>query len=181
MGILLGTALLVTISLIIIFFSKRHGLLSPSANTPQDSDDRDPATLCRAQPHLLTPAERDFFAILRPITAAKHGLLAKVRVGDILTVPGQGSAQTTARNRINMKHADFVLCDPTTTRPLLIIELDDKSHEAQSRKDRDTFLDAAYKAANLPILHVRAARTYSPAQLETAINTALTTHAAATP
>lgn len=165
--------------------AKRLGLLAGASSAKAaphggpDVDDRDPATLCRARGEVLTAAEREFFAVLRPITAGKHGLLAKVRVGDILTVPGQGSAQTSARNRLNQKHADFVLCDANTTRPLLIIELDDKSHDTPSRKERDDFLDAAYKAAGLPILHVRAARTYSPAQVGAAIEAALGNQAAA--
>jgi very-short-patch-repair endonuclease len=47
----------------------------------------------------------------------------------------------------------------------LVIELDDASHEEESRRDRDTFVDAALTAAGLPILHIPAKSSYVPAEL----------------
>jgi len=50
-----------------------------------------------------------------------------------------------------------------------VIELDDASHEEESRRDRDTFVDAALTAAGLPILHIPAQRADIPAELAAAI------------
>jgi very-short-patch-repair endonuclease len=38
----------------------------------------------------------------------------------------------------------------------LVIELDDASHEEETRRDLDTFVDAALNASGLPILHIPA-------------------------
>ena len=46
--------------------------------------------------------------------------------------------------------------------PVLGIELDDSSHERQSRKDRDQFVDDVFNKAGLKILHIKAARGYVP-------------------
>lgn len=164
MGTLIGAVVFVAVILVAIFLIKLRfpGLLGPPE---RGASGKDPASLCRLSPELLSPAERAFFTVLRSVASDRYGVLAKVRVGDILNVPGQGSAQATARNKIQMKHADFVLCDPVTTRPRLVIELDDRSHEREERKHRDGFLDRAYASAGLPILHVRAAASYSPANL----------------
>jgi very-short-patch-repair endonuclease len=130
---------------------------------------------------VLTPAERALLAVLRDAViglAEELGrpeplLLAKVRLADLVEVDaakvgGDRSRRATAQNRINGKHADFVLCHPETTRPLLVIELDDRSHARDDRKARDAFVDAACAAASLPVLHVPApppAARYEPRDL----------------
>jgi len=63
----------------------------------------------------------------------------------------------------------FLLCTRDKLSPVLVIELDDASHEEESRRDRDTFVDAALTAAGLPILHIPAQRSYVPADLAAAI------------
>lgn len=44
--------------------------------------------------------------------------------------------------------------------PVLGIELDDSSHDQKARQERDQFVDEVYKAAGLPLLHIRATATY---------------------
>ena len=68
-------------------------------------------------------------------------------------------------NRVMSKHVDFVLCDRQNIAPVLVIELDDASHQREDRKERDAFLDKALAAASLPILHIPAKRSYSPKEL----------------
>lgn len=50
-------------------------------------------------------------------------------------------------------------------RPLVGIELDDKSHERLDRKARDEFVDQVFAAAKLPLVHVSAKRTYAVLEL----------------
>lgn len=124
---------------------------------------------------VLTPGERAFHGPLREavvLLAAEHNrpeplVLAKLRLGDVLRIDGaetqgNGSRATAARNRINQKHIDFVICNPATTRPVLAIELDDRSHDRADRRDRDGFVDEALAAAKLPLLRVKAAARYDP-------------------
>ncbi len=44
--------------------------------------------------------------------------------------------------------------------PLVGIELDDKSHQREDRRERDAFVDQVFAAATLPLLHVTAKRAY---------------------
>lgn len=64
------------------------------------------------------------------------------------------------QNKIRAKSIDFLLCDTQSLRPVLGIELDDISHEKPERIVRDDEVDRVFAAANLPILHVKAARQY---------------------
>lgn len=120
----------------------------------------------------LSAAELSFFHVLRSAVGADLVVLAKVRLGDLLFTR-QPQKNQGARNRIQQKHVDFVLCDPATMRPRLAVELDDTSHQREDRKQRDGFVDEALKAAGLPILHVRAARAYAPRELAELVRAAL--------
>jgi len=116
---------------------------------------------------LLTPAERSFFGVLQQALSSEYHLLAKVRLADVIEVRRGlgGKRRQAAFNRISAKHVDFVACDPQTFRVVGVIELDDSSHRAAKRKQRDEFLDAALAAASIPILHVTAQRSYAVADL----------------
>lgn len=116
---------------------------------------------------LLTPAERSFFGVLLQALTPEYHLLAKVRLADVIEVRRGlgGKRRYSAFNRISAKHVDFVACDPQTFRIIGVIELDDGSHRATKRQQRDKFLDSALAAASIPILHVAAQRTYAVATL----------------
>lgn len=115
-----------------------------------------------ARPSLLTPAELNFFAALRTAAGSDYALFAKVRLADLIQVQ-RGLPKPDyyrAFNWIAAKHVDFVLCDPATSKLLCAIELDDASHDRADRQRRDRFLDDALKAAGLPLLRIRAQRSY---------------------
>ncbi len=173
MKLLIAAVLFFALVMALVMIARRFGLLNdPAVKDGTASKERggdDGADLCRLQGALLTPAELNFFPVLREVASQRFGVLAKVRLGDILTVPGQGSKPTTARNRIQQKHVDFLLVDPLTTRPVLVIELDDASHERQDRRERDSFLNRACAAAGVPVLHVKARHAYAPAELARAV------------
>jgi hypothetical protein len=119
----------------------------------------------RRKDYLLTQAERSFYEVLNTALADTGWVIfAKVRLLDLLWMPhGTANAQS-HRNRVMSKHVDFVLCDRQTIGPRLVIELDDASHEAESRRQRDQF-DQVMEAAQLPLLHIIARRTYSSREL----------------
>lgn len=119
---------------------------------------------------LLSPAEQSFLGALR--SAAPPGLVIfpQVRLA--------GLVHTTERNerrrrydfyRIQAKTVDFVLCDAQTTAPMLVVELDDASHDRADRRQRDAFVDEVLASVGLPILHVRWSRSYDPETLARAI------------
>ena len=122
--------------------------------------------------HFLSAAEISFYHVLKGVLGDDIELLCKVRLGDLFYVqrPHENKG---ARNRIDRKHIDFVLCEAKTMNPILGIELDDSSHERQSRKDRDQFVDDVFDKAGLKILHIKAARGYVPEDIAREVSQAL--------
>jgi very-short-patch-repair endonuclease len=112
----------------------------------------------------LSAAEISFYHVLRSTLAAEMTIVIKPRLSDILFVR-QPHKNQAARNRIDRKHVDFLLCETATMKPRLVIELDDSTHQKPKAQERDGLVDAALKAAGLPILHVRAAKGYVPQEL----------------
>lgn len=124
--------------------------------------------------YFFSKAEKSFYEVLRFAIQDEFALFAKVRLSDLLYNSESGSERVILQNKIQSKHADFVLCDPTYLKPLLVIELDDSSHDRPSRQSRDTFVDEALGAAGLPILHVRVQNSYSIRELSDKIRSLLT-------
>ncbi len=114
---------------------------------------------------LLSASEREFFRALVKAVNGRWLIFAKVRIADVLMVPRGTPKWLSWHSRIAQKHADFVLCDLVTTRPLIIIELDDPTHDRPDRQARDQFVDQAYRHAGVPILHAKTARAYSVSSL----------------
>jgi hypothetical protein len=113
--------------------------------------------------YLLSPAEQAFLFALEQAVGNQLRIAMKVRLGDLIQIRGRDS--TAARNKTWQKHVDFVLCTVREVQPILVIELDDSSHAAPERQDRDVFVDRCLAAAGLPVLRVACKRTYDPRRL----------------
>lgn len=131
-----------------------------------------PARWYEPQAALFTPAEQHFMMSLEmAIEGLPVRLFGKTRIADLIRVT-RGLASddySAAFSKIRSKHADFVLVHPLSFAPLLVIELDDSSHEADDRQFRDAWVDEAYAQAGLPILHVPLRKRYSEEQLRQTI------------
>ena len=101
---------------------------------------------------LLSKAERSFFGVLQGVLASEQLIFVKVRLADLIYIPRGTPSRQAAFNRIQSKHIDFVLCEKSSVRPLLAIELDDSSHARSDRSARDRFVDSALDVAGLPLL-----------------------------
>jgi hypothetical protein len=75
------------------------------------------------------------------------------------------SKHRTYTNKIDRKHVDFLLCDPKTVRPILGIELDDKSYQRQDRQERDEFVENVFSSAKLPLVRIPVRHSYSVSEL----------------
>ncbi|MCU0498462.1 MAG: DUF2726 domain-containing protein [Anaerolineae bacterium] len=116
--------------------------------------------------HFLSPAELSFFEVLRTVVGNQATLCTKVGLSDLFRVKNDdASAYRRYTNKIDRKHVDFLLCDSSTMRPILGIELDDKSHQRADRRERDAFVDQVFQAAGLPLVHIPVKRTYGIAEL----------------
>ncbi len=114
----------------------------------------------------LTPAEQNFFLVLKSAVSDWALACPKVALGDLFYAKSDDPSKFRSyRNRIDRKHVDFLLCDPQTARPLLGIELDDKSHQQRDRQDRDEFVKGVFSAARLPLVRIPVQQSYSVAAL----------------
>ncbi|MGD8710669.1 MAG: DUF2726 domain-containing protein [Ectothiorhodospiraceae bacterium] len=127
------------------------------------------------RPALFTPAERSFLGVLDQATGPDRRVFGKIRVADLIT-PAPGLDRRTRRgalNRTTSKHVDFVVCDSDTLDPLLVVELDDRSHRRRDRKRRDALLDTVFRSADLPLLRVAAQKSYAVGEIRARIEGAL--------
>jgi hypothetical protein len=116
--------------------------------------------------NFITPAELNFLSVLRQTIGNQAIICTKVSLGDLFTTKRDDYSQyTTYMNKIRRKHVDFLLCDSTTMRPLVGIELDDKSHEREDRKERDKFVDGVFNASGLSLIHIPVKKAYVTSEL----------------
>ena len=134
----------------------------------------------RLRDDFLSPAEISFYHVLRQTVGERVTVCAKVRLADVFFVarPNENAA---ARNRIALKHVDFLLCDPATMRPLAGIELDDASHARPDRQERDALVEQVFEAAGLPLVRFPAQRAYALAEVAGRLAAVLDGGAAAVP
>ncbi len=110
----------------------------------------------------LTPAEQNFFLVVRSVVSDQALVCPKVALGDLFSVKADDPSKfRTYRNKIDRKHVDFLLCHPRTARPILGIELDDKSHQQRERQERDEFVQQVFAAAELPLIRIPVQTSYS--------------------
>jgi hypothetical protein len=115
----------------------------------------------------LSRAELSFFLVLKKAVSHKALICTKVDLGDLFYVKSNNrSKYRSYTNKIDRKHVDYLLCDPKTVKPLLGIELDDKSHQKSERQARDKFVEKVFMAAKLPLVRIPVQRSYSILELE---------------
>lgn len=106
---------------------------------------------------ILTNREYEFYKKLKPL-ADKCGLniYTKVRLADLVEPKpkGENPLWMECFNKIRSKHIDFALADGDTN-IIVLIELDDRSHERPDRVERDDFVNAVLKNTGYTLL-----RTY---------------------
>ncbi len=129
---------------------------------------------------VLTKGERAFWIPLLHALNGKYRVFCKVRLNDVVPCPDNHPRETYWFKKINRYHVDFVICDPVTTVPLLVVELDDRRHRRRQRRNRDEFKDAVLRAAGMTVYRVRAQQAYDPIELARQINASIATTPAPT-
>ena len=118
----------------------------------------------RLRDDFLSAGELAFYRVLSAVVGSRAVVLTKVNLADVFFV-ARPNENTGYRNRIDRKHVDFLLCDPTSMRPLVAVELDDRSHQSPRRQDRDRFVDQVFEAAGLTLVRVPLRSSYSVTEL----------------
>ncbi|WP_151703946.1 DUF2726 domain-containing protein [Nitrincola alkalilacustris] len=154
-GLLIAAVVIIVIAL--VFAKSLKGRVSGPEDYPYQ----------KAGP-LFTPAERSFYGVLSQAVGTNATIFGKVRVADIAT-PRKGLARSIwqrAFNKISAKHFDFVLCDSDDLSVICVLELDDSSHKASKRQQRDEFLTGVCSAADIPFIRVPAKAGYVISEIQ---------------
>lgn len=93
---------------------------------------------------ILTERERAFYHILKPVAdRLELQICPKVRVADIVSIKKGTKDWQKWFNKIKSKHVDFLLCDYDMN-IVLLIELDDRSHETERAQKNDRLKNAIF-------------------------------------
>ncbi|NCB74177.1 MAG: DUF2726 domain-containing protein [Clostridia bacterium] len=104
---------------------------------------------------LFSNHEKEAFHKIKAITDSMElYLFAKVRLFDLLEPKENIENKLGHQGKIQAKHVDFVICDKELVAKV-IIELDDDSHNAKERIERDNFVDAVLLNCGYKVLHIR--------------------------
>ena len=110
-------------------------------------------SLYHKKDRVMNESEQALFINLQKTLGDRYVVLSKVRIEDFVEAT-HGASGYGARGRIKSRHVDFLVCDRATTKPLLAVELDGKSHREEDQQKRDRFVDEIYRTIGLPIRHI---------------------------
>ncbi len=114
---------------------------------------------------LFSAAEINFKnALSQAIVNPNLVVYGKVRIADIITPSINKKFNNKmwwkAFTKISSKHVDYVICDKRNYSVLCVLELDDQSHNTSKAKQRDSFVNKAYKSAGIELIRVKASSNY---------------------
>lgn len=117
---------------------------------------------------LLTPSERSFFGVIEQIINNKARIFCKVRIADIMDISGIKNKRSwwKAFSKISQKHIDFIICSKDDFSFYCAIELNDKSHNKEERKQRDEFIRKIFISVGLPLIEINTSRQYRLSELK---------------
>jgi hypothetical protein len=127
---------------------------------------------------LLSPAELEFYNVLKLAVGDRFLILLKVAVRDLCEITHREVNQA-AFDRLADEKMDFVLCDQTTLAPVIAIELDDSTLYARNRAARDTFMKELFRVIGVSLIHQRVQMGYDPAAIARWVDAALARSGAA--
>jgi len=129
----------------------------------------------------LSPPERGFCLVLITAVSDWATVCPKVSLSDLFFASAADYGRSVAyMNKIDRRHIDFLLCDPKTMRPLVGIELEDRSRGSRDREERKRLIDAVFRAAKLPLVRLPARLRYDIGKLDALLRESTTQSAAQT-
>jgi hypothetical protein len=128
----------------------------------------------------LSPAELEFYNVLKLAVGDRFLILLKVGVRDLCEITHREVNQA-AFDRLADEKMDFVLCDQTTLAPVIAIELDDSTLYARNRAERDTFMKELFRVIGVALIHQRVQMGYDPAAIARWVDAALARSGGAAP
>ncbi len=154
----------IIVVLIILFVVKKSSI----KGVPQNENVTLPY---KKRDDFLSASELSFYRILSTFLENKATICPKVAVKEIVFIGnGVGKDYMKFFNYIAKKHVDFVLCDARTMQVICAVELDDKSHQREARKQRDAFIDRVFTTSQIPLFHIKAQSGYTKEEFKEILN-----------
>lgn len=101
---------------------------------------------------LMSRAEHEFFDILIEVVGNQYYVFPQIHLSTVLDNKVVGQNWRGAFRHIDEKSVDFVICDKAYIKPILAIELDDRTHEREDRKGRDGEVERILNESKLALL-----------------------------
>jgi hypothetical protein len=125
----------------------------------------------RLRDDFLSSTEKSFYHVLKDSVGNMYTICPKVSIKEFIFANcADRKIRNTYQNKINLKHVDFLLCDPSSMKPIIAIELDDSSHIRADRIQRDYFLNKVFEAANLRLVRFENKKFYKPSDIIDRLN-----------
>lgn len=102
---------------------------------------------------IVTPVEKWMYNVIQSELPENFLITPKIGMKDFIDIK-KGKDFMRHFTHIAQKHIDFLICEKDTLSPVLGIEIDDSSHQKESRRDRDQSVDEIYNAIGLKVLHI---------------------------
>lgn len=157
------TLYILIVALLVIGFIFKQ-LTSGSGKTTGPK--KKPVYAYKRKDFLITRAEHEFFDILEDILGDNYHIFTQVHLPTILDHKTVGQNWKAAFSHINGKSVDFVVCDKAYIKPLLAIELDDKTHEREDRIERDSIVENMLKEAGMPLLRFQNSGSFNKEEVK---------------
>lgn len=120
----------------------------------------------KAKPYFFSNAEASFYHLLRQMVGESALVFPHVALRDLVTITGiNKSDYYKYYNQIDRKQIDFLLVDAKNLKPMLVIELDDSSHQRPDRIERDQFVEKVLSVTKIPLARVPVKQAYDPKEL----------------
>ncbi len=114
----------------------------------------------RLSKSLFTRPEMFFFNKLLEDVGGQYVVFAKVRLADVIWLANEPENRKYHNNQLHCKHFDFLLCEKGTYKPLLVVELDDSSHDKYEHYERDEFKNQVCADIGLKMWRPRVQQAY---------------------
>lgn len=153
------TNIFIIVALLILFF-----FIIQKYVVKQD-DSKDYAY--RVKGPVLRSQEVAFFNALKT-AVGEHGVVfSKVNMSSVIAPRDIVSKKQLfiASNKISRSHFDYLICDPRTFEPRVVIELDNGKELNKSKVEREKLLIQVCKSANIPLIGTSVKHSYQVGRL----------------
>lgn len=153
------TNIFIIVALLILFFF----IIQKYVVKQDDSKDY----VYRVKGPVLRSQEVAFFNALKTAVGDHGVVFSKVNMSSVIAPRDIVSKKQLfiASNKISRSHFDYLICDPRTFEPRVVIELDNGKELNKSKVEREKLLMQVCKSANIPLIGTSVKHSYQVGRL----------------